>query len=86
MFYSNNHVGPDLLPLACDSSSVVQTLQNSSFHVWWTIRLEIEVTAGMSGLSVNFGVHCTSVPDDKHIQQRIRTVSFYFHGKLDGRS
>jgi len=85
MFYNNIHVGPDLLPLAYDSSSVVQTLQNSSFHVWWRIRLEIEITAGVSGFSVNFGVHCTSDSDEKHVQQRIRTVSFYFHDKPDGR-
>jgi hypothetical protein len=54
--------------------------------VWWTIRLEIEETVGVSGFAINVGVQSTSVPDDLHVQQRIRALSFYFHGKLDGRS
>lgn len=41
------------LLLACDSSSVIWTLHNSSFHMWWIIRLEMEITAGVLGFSVD---------------------------------
>lgn len=41
------------LLLAYDSSSVIQALRNSSFHMWWMIRLEMEIMAGDFGFSVD---------------------------------
>jgi len=37
------------------------------------------------GFSVDFGIHCTSFPDEHHIQKQNCTGSFCFHGILDGR-
>jgi hypothetical protein len=54
--------------------------------VWWTIRLEIEGTAGVSGFAINFGVQYPSVPDDQQSNNGFAPSVFYFRGKLDGRS
>jgi len=50
------------------------------------IRLEVEVMAGVSGFATDFDVQCRSFPDDQHVQKRNCSLSFYFHGKFEGRS
>lgn len=42
-------VGVVWLLLEYDSSSVIQTLRNYFFLMWWMIRLEMEITAGVLG-------------------------------------
>jgi hypothetical protein len=41
--------------LAYGGRSVVKTLNQTSFHMWWMVRVEVEVSASVGGFPVDLG-------------------------------
>jgi hypothetical protein len=41
--------------LAYGGSSIVKTLDQTSFHMWWMVGVEVEVLASVGGFPVDFG-------------------------------
>jgi hypothetical protein len=62
----------------------MMTLNQTSFHMRPTVRVEVEISASAGGFPVDLGGQCRLFPDDQNIQKRILTVCFSFHCKLDG--
>jgi hypothetical protein len=60
--------------LAYGESSIVKTLDQTSFHMQRMVRVEVEVSASVGGFPVDFGGQCRLFPDDQNIQKRNRTV------------
>jgi hypothetical protein len=64
---------------------MVEALNQTSFHMWRMVRIDVEISASVDGFSVDFGGQCRLFPDDQNVQKRNRTVWLYFHSELDGR-
>jgi hypothetical protein len=60
--------------LAYGGSSIVKTLNQTSFHMQWIVRFEVEVLASVGGFSVDFGGQCCLFPDDQNVQKRNCTI------------
>jgi hypothetical protein len=56
-----------ILFLACGRSSVVRTLNQTSFHMQRMVRFEVEISASVDGFPVDFDDHCHLSPDDQNI-------------------
>jgi hypothetical protein len=63
--------------LACGDSSVVKTLNYSSFDMRRMVRFEVEVSSSVSGFSVNISGQYHSFLGDQNIQKRSRTDCYY---------
>jgi hypothetical protein len=85
MSQATNFIKQILLFLAYGRISTVKTLNQTSFHMWWMVRFEVEISASVRGFPVEIGDHCHLFPNDQNSQKRNRTVGFYFHSELDGR-
>jgi hypothetical protein len=57
-----------MLFLAYGGSSIVKTLNQTSFHVRRMVRVEVEISVSVGGLPVHFGGQCRLFPDDQNIQ------------------
>jgi hypothetical protein len=42
--------------------------------MWWMVRTEIEISASVSAISVDFGGQHSLLPDDQKIQERDCTL------------
>jgi hypothetical protein len=60
--------------LAHSGRYTVKILNETSFHMWWMVRFEVEKSACVSGFPVNFGDRCHLFPDDQNIQKGYPTV------------
>jgi hypothetical protein len=63
--------------LAYGGSSIVKTLDRTSFHMQWMVRVEVEVSASVGGFPVDFGGQCRPFPDDQSIKKGNRTVRLF---------
>jgi hypothetical protein len=79
-----NFIKQILLLLAYGGNSIVNTVNQTSFHMWQMVRLEVEILTSVGGFPVDFGGQCHLFPDDQNIQTGNHTVSLYFHSELDG--
>jgi hypothetical protein len=61
-------------------------MNNSPFDMWWMVIIEIKISAGVGGFSVNLRSQSRSSFYNQNVQERVLSVRFYFHNKLDGRS
>jgi hypothetical protein len=75
-----NFIKQIVLLLAHGGSSTVNTLNQTSFHMWRMVRLEAEIFASVGGVPVDSVGQCRLFPDDQNIQKGNRTVWLYFHG------
>jgi hypothetical protein len=69
LFQSINLITQILSVLANGVGSVVETLDEPSFHMRWVFGFEVEVAACMSGLPVDLGGHCLPILDNQYIQK-----------------
>jgi hypothetical protein len=65
-----------LLFMAYGGSSVVKTLNKTSFHMQRMVRFEVEISASVGGFPVDLGGQCHLFPDDQNIGSlaRLRLV------------
>jgi hypothetical protein len=54
--------------------------------MWRMVRIEIKKSAGVGVFSVNLRSQSRSWFYNQNVQERVLSVLFYFHSKLDGRS
>jgi hypothetical protein len=60
--------------LAYGGSSVVKTLNQTSFHIRRMIRVEAEISANVGWVSVSFGGQCRLFPDEQNMQKENLTT------------
>jgi hypothetical protein len=61
-------------------------MNNSPFDIRWMVRIEIKKLACVGGFSVNLSIQSRSCFYNQNVQERVRSLRFYFHSKLDCRS
>jgi hypothetical protein len=66
-------------------SCSVKTLNQTSIHMWWMVRIEVEIPTSVGGHYVDFSGHCHLLSDDQNIKKLKFIVCRYFHSELDGR-
>jgi hypothetical protein len=72
--------------MARPGSSLVKTLNYTSFHMWRMVRVEVEISASVGGSPVDFGDQCRLYPDDENIQKRNRPKLLRWLRKFCNRS
>jgi hypothetical protein len=72
--------------LTYGGSSIVMTLNQTSFHMRRMVRVEVELSASVGGFLVHFCGQWRPFPNDQNIQERNHTLLVCFHSELDGRS
>jgi hypothetical protein len=60
--------------LAYGGSSIVKTLDQTSFHMWRMVRVEVEISACVGGFPVELCGQCCLFPDDQNVQKGNHTV------------
>jgi hypothetical protein len=60
--------------LAYGGSSIVKTLNQTSFHMLRMVGVEVEISASVGGFPVDFAGQCRLLPDDQNTQKGNRTV------------
>jgi hypothetical protein len=78
-------LGQILSVLAYGGRSVVETLNQSSFHMGRVLRFEYEIPTSMSGIFVYLCDQCCLFSDHHNIQKGNRIVRLSFHSEADGR-
>lgn len=64
--------------------AVLRRLNQTSFHMRWMVRVDVEVLASVGGFPEDFGGQGHLFPDDQNIKKGNHTVRLYFHNELDG--
>jgi hypothetical protein len=54
--------------------------------MWRVVRIEVKISAYVGGFFVDFRGQSCPFSCDQKVQERDRTLRFYFHSELDGRS
>jgi hypothetical protein len=60
--------------LAYGGSSIVKTLNQTSFHMRQMVIVEVEISARVGGFPADFGAQRRLLPDDQNIKLGNRTV------------
>jgi hypothetical protein len=66
-----NFINQILSLLAYGGSSIVETLNQTSFHVRQMVKSEVEISASVGGFPVDFGGQCHLLPVDQNIRKGI---------------
>jgi hypothetical protein len=64
----------------------MKIMNNYPFDMWLIVIIEIKKSAGVGGFYVNLRSQNRSCFYNQNVQESVRSVRFYFHNKLDGRS
>jgi hypothetical protein len=60
--------------LAYGGSSVMKTLNQTSFHMWQMVRVAVSISASVGGFLVEFGGQCHLFPYAQNIKKGSHTV------------
>ena len=73
----------DAVGIAHTDSSVLQALDHTCQYLWMMVRVEVEVSIGVSGFPIYRGGHLQTLSLDEYIQESDPVVLFLLHGELD---
>jgi hypothetical protein len=71
MCHATNFTEKILSFLAYGGSSIVKTLNQTSFRIQQMVRFEVEIPVSVGAFAVHFGGQCHLFPDDQNTQKWI---------------
>jgi hypothetical protein len=71
---ASNFIKQNLSSLECGGSYLVKTLNETSFHMRQMVRFEVEMSASVGGVSLNFGSQYHLLSADQNIPNGNSTV------------